>query len=212
MPLSTTELLTIVAGSSVVAALVTQGTTVVRDWWKSERDGKFSALYLAIALEDYADKCSSLISDSQNYQNSDGHAGSPRGNLDHMPDFPSAIEWKPLGIKDATKAMSFRVEVASTQSMISGHWEFGDEEDVPPVVREEAARLGMKALDLAIALRKKWGIDPVDYSGEWSVKTFLSTKYDEHVKKRKAWEEANRRSHADMVEAAQIALASESSG
>jgi hypothetical protein len=131
MPLSTTELLTVIAGSSVVAALVTQGTNILRDWRKAGKDGKFSALYLAIALEDYADKCSALISDSQNYESSGGHAGTPRGNLDDMPDYPAMTEWKLLGITDATDAMSFRVEVASTQSMLSGSWEYGDEEDVP---------------------------------------------------------------------------------
>ena len=198
MPFSTAELLTIVAGSSVVAAGVTQGVSILRDWNKSKLEGSFSALYLAIALEAYADKCSSLISDSQNYDSSDGNAGAARGNLDDMPEYPEAIEWKPLGIKDATKAMSFRVEVDTTKSMISGHWEFGDDEDVPPVVREEAARLGIKALNLAIALRKKWGIEAVAYVGDWNVKSYLNDKYAEHVKKRKAWEESSRLMFAEL--------------
>lgn len=198
MLLSVTDLVTIVAGSSVIAAIVTLGVNILRDWKNARRDAKFSALYLAIAFEAYADKCSDLLSDSLNYDSSGGHAGMARGNLDDMPDYPDSIEWKPLGIDDATKAMSFRVEVDSTKSMISAEWEFADDEDVPPVVREQAARLGIKAIDLAVSLRKKWGIEPVSYDGEWNVKAFLNEKYTDHVTKRKAREEANRKMFEDL--------------
>ncbi|MEJ7928291.1 hypothetical protein WG908_16205 [Sphingobium sp. AN641] len=199
MPFSTTELLTIVGGSSVIAAAVTQGIGIIRDWRKAKHEGKFSALYVAIALESYADKCATLIGDSQNHQNSDGHAGVPHGNIADLPDYPAAVEWKPFGIRDTTRAMSFRVEVDTRKASFSGEWEFGDEEDIVPLVREESARLGLKALELAIGFRNTWGIEAVDYSTEWNVRDYLKTALAEHVTKREAYEKIQRDSHDQLM-------------
>ncbi len=193
MPFTTIELLTVVAGSSVVAALVTQGVSIVRDWRKEKRDGKFSALYLAIALEAYAEECATLIMDSENYRNSGGHAGTPHGNIEGIPDYPDAIEWKAFGIKDTTRAMSFRVEVDTRKNHIKDYWEYGDEDDILPLVREEAARLGSKALELAKSFRKSWVIDPVNYRGEWNVSDYLSESLEKHRKRRESLEELQRK-------------------
>lgn len=207
MPFSTAELLTIVAGSSVIAAAMTQGVGIVRDWYKAKRDAKFSALYLAITLESYADECATLIGDSQNHENSNGHAGAAHGNLADLPEYPAAVEWKPFGIKDTTKAMSFRVEVDTRKASFSGHWEFGDEEEIVPLVREEAARLGVKALTLAASFRESWGIDPVDYSAKWNVQDYLKDAWESHVKKREAYEKVQQQFHDDLMASLPVAPA-----
>lgn len=198
MPITTGSIIALVAGSSVLAAFVNQGLTVIRDWWMARRDAAFSGLYLAIALESYAGDCAAKISDSENYESSGGHAGSPQGNIGDLPDYPATMEWKPFGIKGTTQALSFRVEVETTKTMIRDSWEFGDEDDIVPLVREEAARLGVKALTLAIDIRKQWKIDPVDYSGEWNVRQYLDERRAHYEQKRKARDERNRAWNAEL--------------
>ncbi|OSZ69566.1 hypothetical protein CAP40_01535 [Sphingomonas sp. IBVSS2] len=154
---------------------------------------------IALALEAYANECASLLGDSENYERSGGNAGSPHGNVADLPDYPTAVEWKAFGIKPTTEVRSFRVEVESAKAMIRGHWEFGDEDDVVPLVREEAARLGKRALDMAIQFRSAWGIAPVDYSGEWNVKSYLEEKVQDYAKERKQREELNRQLGQEFI-------------
>jgi hypothetical protein len=159
----------------------------------------FSALDLAIALESYAGECASAIGDSETYVASGESAGRAVGNVPELPDYVAVTDWKSLGIKPTTSARTFRVEVEATRGMISGHWEFGDEEDVVPMVREEAARLGVKALELAVALRKRWKIALPDDTGEWNVADYLASKLKEYRKKRLAWEERQRIATQEMM-------------
>lgn len=196
--LSSVSIVTLVAGSSVLAAVVTQGLGELRERLRFSRDGAFAALYLAVALESYADACSNLITDSENYSASDGHAGTARGNLDDLPPYSEEVDWKAFGISSTTEALSFRVEVESTQSMIRGHWEFGEEEDVVPVVREEAASLGLKALNLAAGFRRKWKIAPVIYDGNWNVRSFLEGRLARYLEERRLREERNAQLTAEL--------------
>lgn len=210
MPFTTASIIALVAGSSVLAAIVTQCVTWIRDWRKNKIDGSFAALYLAIALEAYASQCASALGESETYDASEGHGGRPHGNVPDMPDFPESIEWKPFGITDTTKAMSHRVEIGSTQAMVKDCWEFDEPEDVVPIIQLEMARLGRKALDLAVEFRSTWKIVPVDYTGEWNVSTYLTEKLNDHVtrqqhrleQKRKMTEELSRHAEANFEIAA----------
>ena len=83
--------------------------------------------------------------------------------------------------------------------MIGGHWEFLEEDDVVPLVREETARLGDKALELAIGFRKTWNIAAVDYSGDWSVKSHLSGRVDAYRKAKADREEHNQKMHDELA-------------
>ncbi len=199
LPIETSGLITLVAGSSVLAALVSQGVAAFRDSRKANKDGSFAALYLAVALESYGSDCSSVISDSENYDSSGGHAGTAHGNVPDLPDYPPSIEWKPFGINQTTQAMSFRVEVESAKAMLRDYWDMvGDEDEVVPLMRQETARLGRKALGLAIEFRKEWKIPPVDYSADWNVKTHLNERVAKYEEQRKEREERNRKFNEEM--------------
>jgi hypothetical protein len=200
--LSTFSIVTLVAGSSVLAAIVNQSIGALRDMWKSKREAAFSALYVALALEEYANVCSTLISESETYDSSDGHAGSAHGNIAELPEYPSTVEWKQFGIGSTTKVLSYRVEVHEKRSMIRDMWEFQDEDDVVPVVREEAARLGRKALTLAGELRAGWQIAPAAYTSEWNVKTHLEEKFEKYSNKRRALEEEASKDYNELLRAA----------
>lgn len=192
------DVVALVAGSTVLAALVNQGLTAVRDALKRKRQSSFSALYLAIALESYASECSTTISESETFEASDGYAGKPHGNVPDLPEFSSSIDWQPLGIAATTKAMSFSVEVRNTQAMIRDAWEFGDEDEVVLEVREEAARLGIKALAIASELRVNRSLAAVEYRGEWNVVTFLGEKVRDFADRKRKREAANKQLNEEM--------------
>jgi len=197
---STVNIVALVAGSSVLAAVVTQGLSAWRDSRRTNKDAAFSALYMAIAFEAYANECASLIGDSENHDSSRGAAGKAHGNLPQLPPYPEEVEWKAFGLKRTTRALSFRTEVDSLRAMISGHWEFGDEDDIVPMVREEAAELGVKALEIAADLRRSKHIEPMPETGDWSVQSFLRRKREEYRKDRKLREESNRRWNAELLD------------
>lgn len=196
----TVNIVALVAGSSVLAALVTQGLSAWRDRRRVNKDAAFSGLYMALAFESYANECASLIGDSENYDSSHGAAGKAHGNLPLLPPYPEEVEWKAFGLKRTTRALSFRTEVDSLRAMISGHWEFGDEDDIVPMVREEAAKLGAKALDLAADLRRSKHIEPMTETGDWSVHDFLRRKKEEYEEARKLREERNRQWNAELLD------------
>lgn len=188
-----TGIVALVAGSSVLAAALTQGVAALRDRLKTRKDAAFSALYLALALESYASSCASALGESDTYEASGGAAGAPHGNLPDLPDFPGTIDWKPLGIGHTTKALSFRVEVESAKAMIRDLWDVtGDEDYSITTMREEAARLGLKALTLAASFRSSWKIAPVDESGEWTVRGYLTERSEKLESAKKQRQEHDR--------------------
>lgn len=138
--------------SGVLAALFTQGIGWLREWWGETKEGKFAALYLAIALEAYADACSTLIYDSHNWDSSSGNAGREVGQIDSLPDYP-AVNWKALGIEDTVAAMSFRSDVDFAQGQLTYMHEFSDDDDIVEQARMSAADMGLAAALLAKQFR-----------------------------------------------------------
>lgn len=169
----------IILGSSVVATLVSQAFQIVHDKLTAKKDGGFSALYVAIELEAYASKCAYLISDINNYTDSNGAAGELHQNINKFQEYSQKVDWKSLGLQNTTQAMSFKIEVENTCAWVSDAWEFMDDDVVLSLILSESARLGLKALNLAEKLRKVGDIEPVNYSNVWNVKAFLERSLNE---------------------------------
>lgn len=138
--------------SGVLAAVLTQGVAWLREWLGESKEGKFAALYLAIALEAYADACSTLIYDSHNWDSSSGNTGREVGQIDNLPDYP-AVNWKTLGIEDTVAAMSFRSDVEFAQGQLTYMHEFSDDQDIVEQARVSAANVGLTAALLAKKFR-----------------------------------------------------------
>ena len=198
MALETGGVVALLLGSSVLSALINQAWTQIREHSKENTQSAFSALYVAISLESYASECASLIQDSTNFENSHGNAGSAKGNIAEFPNYPEGFDWVALGIKLTTKAMTFRVDVETTRTWFKGAWEFGDEDDIVPEVREQAALLGSKALALASELRRKHDIAPISYDDGWNIGEYLKTSHAEHVEIRLAREACERKLNQEL--------------
>ena len=197
----------LVATSSVLAAALTQGMVLVREWWTHGRSAAFSALYLALALESYARECSTLISDSETYENSDGHAGTPRGRLSPLPEYADGIDWHALGLSDTTAALSFRVSIENENAKVAATFEFGDDDDGVSEVREAAATLGLQAITLAGELRRRHRIDPLALDPQWNVERHLVEKGEAFTADRTARNEANRQMWIEIERGQELPIA-----
>lgn len=144
--------------SGVLAAIFTQGVAWLREWLGESKEGKFAALYLAIALDAYAEACSTLIYDSENWESSRGNAGRAVGQIDSLPEYP-AVNWKALGIVDTEAAMSFRTDVDWARGQLTVMQEANDADDIVEQARMSAAEMGLAAAMLAKQFRfdKKLG-------------------------------------------------------
>lgn len=194
---TTAQIITLVATSSVVSALLTQGLAWLREWLGEAKQAKFASLYIALALEAYARTCATDIGESETYEASSEAAGVPHGNLSELPELPE-VDWRAFGIKQSEQAMGFRVEIDNERAMIRDLWEHEDEDTVVPVVRELAAKLGLKALALSENFRTQRGLTLPDQSGEYSTKNFLARKHREYAEKRTREEERRRKSNAEL--------------
>ena len=188
--LTSIEIVTLVAGSSVLAAVVTQGVSWLRDHMKSRSNREFAKVYLVAALEGYAAEASNAISDSENYETSDGQIGRPVGNIPMLDGFPDTIDWHSLGPDTTKQMLSFQVDIESVRASIAFEWDVvGDEDLIVPKVREKTALVGLKALQLAAALQAQHEGAPIDLSNpDWSVKSALQADLEKYEKRRLTWE------------------------
>ena len=177
----------LIAGSSVVSAVVTVGVGWLRDKVKSSGAGDFAALYLAVALEEYAAQCSSMISESENFDGSDGNFGVAWSNLPKLDEYPAKANLEALGIKYAQPAMNFQIKVDSYRAHLTGLWEFDDEETIR-LARRFAAELGVEALELSGNFRRARGLMPrIEVHEGWSMSDDLKTRkkrYDDLERER----------------------------
>lgn len=180
MFLDWTKLWPLVLTSSVIAAFLTYGLGLFKDWLNRNRDANFAALFVALSLEDYASRCASVVGDIGTFWSSSGNAGTAHGNVPELENFKSDIEWKALGIKLTSEALSFRVRVGHTREMLSDLSQHINEEIIDEA-REHSITLGLEAIAVAESFRKARRLgDPLPVSN-WSTKKWLREKSDDIV-------------------------------
>jgi hypothetical protein len=177
----------------LVGVVIGSGITIWKDVWNSKlerrRDGSFSAIRLICILEDYADKCISIVGD-------DGTAyGRPAGRTKdgeeyyeaqetspEPPVFPDDIAWRSITEPLMHRALALPNVARSTDRHISA----ASENASPPFydkffeTRQEGyARLGLEALNIADDLRQQFGVSAMGrakLSFDWDPKKHLREK------------------------------------
>lgn len=185
--MSSASTIGLVAGSSVLAAVLTQGSSAVRDWLKRRRDASFSALFVALNLEAFARACSAAISESHTFEASEGSAGSARGSVPEKASFAEEVDWDVIGIDLTTSCLSLAVEIDTANEEIADCFEWVDEDAGIFAMRSASARLGCHAYDLAATLRKQFGVEPLPLNSEWNFVTNLKERkaeYDDIARRR----------------------------
>lgn len=177
MVLDWTKLWPLVLTSSVVAAFLTHGLGLFKDWLNRGRDADFAALYVALTLENYASRCASIVGDIGTFWSSKGQAGTGHGNVPELETFGAEIEWKALGVKLTSKALSFRVRVGHTREMLSDLSEHVNEEIIEEA-RDYAVRLGLEAIATAEHFRKVRRLGNAQPVSDWSTKAWFQEQAD----------------------------------
>lgn len=170
-----TKLWPLVLTSSVLAACLTYGLGLFKDFLNRNRDADFAALYVALTLEDYASRCASVAGEIGDFWSSSGNAGAQHENVPELNDFGSEIEWKALGVKLTSKALSFRVRVGHSREMLADLGQHIGEE-IGEEARERSVKLGLEALDIAEAFRKVRRLGDAQPVSHWSAKKWLQEK------------------------------------
>lgn len=178
MALDWTKLWPLVLTSSVVAAFLTYGLGLLKDWLNRARDADFAALYVALTLENYASRCASVVGDIGTFWSSSGNAGTGHGNVAELENFGADIEWKALGVKLTSKVLSFRVRVNHTREMLSDLSEHINEEIIEEA-RDHSVKLGLEAIAIAEHLRKSRRLENAQPVSDWSTKKWLQEKADQ---------------------------------
>lgn len=174
------------AGSSVLAAALTQGSSLLRDWFKRRRDADFSALYAALTLEAYARKCSTYVSESETYDASSHSAGAPHSRLPDKPVFPAEIDWDALGVDVTTDCLSLLVEIDMADQRIAGEFEFVDDDSGVFEMRRSTTDMGLRAFALGQSLRSTYRVKALKLDEEWNFLVYLNQqklRYDELAQK-----------------------------
>ena len=194
----------LVLGSSVLAVAVTQGFTVVRDMFARNKTADYSALYLAMSLESYGRSCSELLSESEMSLASEGNAGRHHGSLIDMPDPPTTVDWRALGIDITAEALALPVLIATTNSTIKSLWDISEEESALVELHEAAAEIGLQCFDLARSVREKRSIPPLVLNQRWNAFSHLNDKQSEYASLKLRREADHREMMASMFKAAEM--------
>ncbi|QSR16051.1 hypothetical protein [Novosphingobium sp. KA1] len=196
------QVLSLVAGSSFLTTTFSLAVKWLGDRRKRKTDREFSTIYLVASLEAYANDLSNAISDSENYQGSRGEAGQWVGNVPEFPDLPETIDWRALGPDVTREMLDFPVAVNGIRGMIAAFSDspHNDEDDeVSPLVREKAALLGLRALQIAASLQGNPTGEAISLDdGDWDLKDWLTDTHNRYLTKRLVHQAAMARTADDM--------------
>jgi hypothetical protein len=168
------EVLKLILGTGIVAAIVTQLISWIRESRKelisSTRDARYLAIRIAVILEGFAIACAESISQYDFYKQSAGHAGKRHGVLPQLQDYPADADWKALDPALGARALTLRNELPLSDSAIE-FWENVDRDCVPQATSEQAGKCGYLAWALAA--------DPKQTA--WNLVALLKKHHDEAI-------------------------------
>jgi hypothetical protein len=187
-PISWTDILKVALSTGIVAALINQGITWLRDWRKEsstiQRNATYLALRVAVILEQFAIMCADVIGDNVLYRDSDGHAGKSHGSLPPLGEYPTDADWKSVDPAFSARALALRNEIFLSDGAIAFVWEV-DHDTVQGACNEHAGKCGYRAWQLAVDLRKRYGLPEFDpKQTHWDIVPVLKESFDAAEKKR----------------------------
>jgi hypothetical protein len=192
-----------ILGTAIATAIAAQGALWVKEKWVAGAEGRFSALYAALFFEEYAGACSHRLGEYNDYISSRGHAGVDHGALPDLPDFPTEIDWRRVGIRRTEDAFAFRVKQAAASAKIAYLYDFdppdgGDHELVMQLIKQ-----GLDALALGAKIRKSGRLKPKpNPDPEYTVERHLTEQRGHWEDIQKKYLASQAASHAALVGAA----------
>ncbi len=176
---------TLVASSSVVSALLTQALI----WWRDAKgkgeDRRLATIYLTAALKNFAREAYALVMASERFEESHGAAGNLARNLPEPPCSLENIDWKVLGADRTGEFLEFVSQVEQLRAFVDTFWEMElDNGYASDVVRQHAVRAGLRALQIVAGLEGRHVGDPVSIEGLGHLELRLERKRIEYEQRR----------------------------
>jgi hypothetical protein len=172
MELTLGKAITLAATTGVLTAVLTQLLTGGREWWvaagKKKTQAGYHALQLAVILEAHAYACAKFIMDNGNAQTPPDQEF-PEWNvkLPELPQYPNDAEgWRAIDLQLAASALDLRNRISGSQADISSTIEFTVDE-LGETLDQQAAGRGLEAWEIAVALRRRHGVDPVELTWDF---------------------------------------------
>lgn len=180
-----------VAGG-VCGAVLTQAATFLRDWLNKAEDGRFTALTLALALEDYATRCSEPIFALSTYVDTNYGTPEPSGAVPGLPEFAEKTNWRSIGVQHASAVLGFRVRVDSVNGALHDTWFHEGKVSAWGEAADSAVELGASALEIADRLRLAFKLPAAQsHDGHFNPRKFFSQRLAQLQNRRAANRKAN---------------------
>ena len=173
MPMDFWTLVSIVAGSSVISAVVTIGVDTYRRQRTSKRHNSLLAMQLAFLFEDYAINCASALSDHDMADQSQGAAGK---NLQSIPTLLLLPEedYKEFDQEMLAQVLDFPQRIRMADEEAGFYFEVEGEESALACNYRSTVTLAARALDIGAAMRRAYNLPQRNLVyGKFDVREYL---------------------------------------
>jgi len=158
MEVSWAQVVVFAGTSGILSALVVHGLGLLDQRRKRGRDAGYLAIRIATSLEAFAHDCLVVLREFDVHRQSGGHAGSQTTSIPSLNDFPSDHEgWRALPTKLVGEVLSLQNHRMAGQDRIAFDWSVAGDDAAWDDCKEECAKLGLKAWQIAAELRKRYG-------------------------------------------------------
>jgi len=164
------DIVKMAVGAGIVTTLLGQCIEWLReagaDKRKTSRIARYSAVRIAVVLEQFAIHCAELISNRKLYYSTGGAAGKVDTKIPALLPYPDDVGWNALEISWVARALMLRNEIMMAQQEID-FWYDLDWEAMPDTVDMQSGKCGYLAWRLAADLREYYRL-PLYHPGETS--------------------------------------------
>lgn len=160
----------------VCGSVLTQAATFLRDWLTKKDEGRFTAMMLSLALEDYASRCATTVGTHDTYLSSKGSTAEPDASLPSLPPFAKKTNWRSVGVTHTSAVMGLRVNLDTANGYIADLGAHTDSGRVWDATAGKAVELGLAALKVSTELRKAFNLGPppaIETVPEYNVLEYL---------------------------------------
>lgn len=170
------SVLTIILGSSVLGALLTNLSSWIVSSRERKRHNQFLALTLAHALEKYSYDCMNAIEDHDLYQQSGGNEGNTLGYPPEVMKLPDE-QFRDFDLALLDAVLDFPQRIAFAREEVRFLADVADDDSVSEKAYQNTIRLASEAVALATRLRARYGLARRDLNfGEYDLRQLIDEK------------------------------------
>ncbi|NQE64527.1 hypothetical protein E1H18_4783 [Caulobacter sp. RHG1] len=180
--------------SGLLAAALTQLATFLRDYLTKSEQGRTSAMFVTLALENFAAVALYRAEQIELFNGSAGTMGEPYVGVPAFPDFPPTTDWRAIGAKLSMKVLSGQGAVTAAQTKLDGILAVTDASHTADDTRIECVRVGYKLLTVAGEVRARFKLGRREHGGRFD----LHAQYERRLPDVEKADEADDRFHESI--------------